>query len=47
MNESCELVLDIYVPTGFQWSKEFFNPMNFDPYNYLPKIRESINIQIP
>jgi hypothetical protein len=27
----CEPVLDIYFPKAFQWYKELFNSMNFDP----------------
>jgi hypothetical protein len=30
-NMSCKPILDIYVSRPFQWYKEFFNPMNFDP----------------
>jgi hypothetical protein len=30
-NESCELILDIYVSKSFQWYKNLFNPMGFDP----------------
>jgi len=41
-NVSCKRILNIYVPRYFQWYKEFFNPMGFDPYNCSLKIRESI-----
>jgi hypothetical protein len=37
----------IYISKAFQWYKELFNPMSFDPYNYLLKIRESIKTLIP
>jgi hypothetical protein len=30
-NESCKPILDIYVLRAFQWYKEIFNTMNFDP----------------
>jgi hypothetical protein len=30
-NGPYELILDIYVSRDFQWYKEIFNPMNFDP----------------
>jgi hypothetical protein len=32
-NESCQPILDIYVPRAFQWYKKLFNPMIFDPCN--------------
>ncbi len=41
-NGSCEPILDIYVPRVFQWYKELFNPMNFNPCNPSLKIWESI-----
>jgi hypothetical protein len=34
--------LDIYVLRAFQWYKELFNPLGFDPCNRFLKIRESI-----
>ncbi len=34
-NGSCEPILDIYVPIFFQWYKELFNKMGFDPCNFL------------
>jgi hypothetical protein len=46
-NGSCELILDIYVPRDFQWYKELFNPMGFDPYNCSLKISKSIETPIP
>jgi hypothetical protein len=30
-NGSCKLILDIYVSRAFQWYKEIFNLMSFDP----------------
>jgi hypothetical protein len=41
-NGSCEPNLDIYVSIVFQWYKEFFKLMGFNPYNCLLKIWESI-----
>jgi hypothetical protein len=46
-NGSCKLILDIYVPRAFQWYKEFFNPISFDPYNCPLKIWESIKTPTP
>ncbi len=46
-NGSCKPILNIYVSSAFQWYKEFFNPMCFDPYNHLLKIWESIETPIP
>jgi hypothetical protein len=45
-NGSCKPILGIYVPKSFQWYKESFNPMNFDPCNRLLKIWESIGIHL-
>jgi hypothetical protein len=41
-NGSCEPILDIYVSIAFQWNKEIFKPMGFDPCNRPLKIWESI-----
>ncbi len=46
-NGWCEPILDIEVPGAFQWYKELFKPLSFDPYNHPLKIRESTRIQIP
>jgi hypothetical protein len=46
-NGSCEPILDIYVLISFQWYKEIFSLMNFDPSNYSLKIWESIRIPTP
>jgi hypothetical protein len=35
-------ILDIYVLIYFQWYKELFKPMGFDPYNRALKIQKSI-----
>jgi hypothetical protein len=37
--------LNIYIPKYFQWYKELFNPMSFDPYKRPLKIRELIGIR--
>jgi hypothetical protein len=47
LNGWSETILDICVPRAFQWYKEYFNPMNFDPCNCPLKIRKSIGIPIP
>jgi hypothetical protein len=36
---TCEPILDIYNPRYFQWYKELFDPMGFDPYNCSLKIQ--------
>jgi hypothetical protein len=46
-NVSCETILNISVSRAFQWYKELFNPMSFDPYNGLLKIQESIETPTP
>jgi hypothetical protein len=46
-NGSCELILDIFVPRDFQWYRELFNPMGFDPWNYSLKIQKSIGTPTP
>jgi hypothetical protein len=46
-NGWCEPILDIYVLRDFQWYKEFFNPMDFHPYNCFLKIQESIETPTP
>ncbi len=46
-NGSYELILGIYVPRAFQWHKEIYNPMGFDPFNYSLKIWKSIRTLIP
>jgi hypothetical protein len=40
--ESCEPILNIYVPKVFQWYKDLFNPIAFDPYNRSLKIQKFI-----
>ncbi len=35
-------ILDIYASIAFQWYKELFEAMSFDPCNYALKIQESI-----
>jgi hypothetical protein len=46
-NGSCKPILDIYIIRSFQWYKELFNPMSFDPYNRSLKIRKSTGTPIP
>jgi hypothetical protein len=46
-NESCEPTLDIYVPRPFQWYKELFNPLGFNPYDCSLKLQKSIETLIP
>ncbi len=46
-NGSCKSILNIYISRAFQWYKEIFNPMNFDPWNCSMKIRNSIGTPIP
>jgi len=46
-NESCELIFDIFVSKSFQWHKELFNLMIFNPWNYFLKNWESIKTVIP
>jgi hypothetical protein len=41
-NEQCKLILDIYALITFQWYKEFFEAMSFDPWNRVLKVWESI-----
>jgi hypothetical protein len=46
-NGSCKPTFDIYVPRTFQWYKEIFNQMGFDPCNCSLKIQESIETPTP
>jgi len=46
-NGSCQPILDIYVLKAFQWYKEVFNLMSFDPWNYFMKIQNSIRTLTP
>jgi hypothetical protein len=46
-NGSCKLILDIYVSIDFQWYKEVFNLMGFNPCNCSLKIWKSIETPIP
>jgi hypothetical protein len=46
-NGLCEPILDIYISKAFQWYKELFNPMGFDPYNFSLKIQEFIGTPTP
>ncbi len=46
-NGSCKPILDIYIPRDFQWYKEIFNLMGFEPCNHFLKIQESIGTPTP
>jgi hypothetical protein len=46
-NGSCKPILNIHISRTFQWYKELFNPMNFDPYSCPLKIWESIRTPTP
>jgi len=46
-NESCKLILDIYISRYFQWYKKIFNVMIFDLWNIFIKIQVSIGILTP
>ncbi len=46
-NGSCEPILDIYVQRDFQWYKEIFNTMGFDPCNRSLKIWKSTGTPTP
>jgi hypothetical protein len=40
LNGSCEPILDINISIAFQWYKEFFNTIGFDPYISPLKIQK-------
>jgi len=44
---SCKPILNIYVLGDFQWYKELFNLMNFNPSNHFLKIWKSFEILTP
>jgi hypothetical protein len=46
-NGSCKPILDIYISRAFQWYKELFHPIGFDPYNRSLKLQESIRSSTP
>ncbi len=46
-NGSCELILDICVSIAFQWYKENFNPLGFNPYNHSLNIWKPIGTPTP
>jgi hypothetical protein len=46
-NGSCEPNLNISILKDFQWYKELFNPMSFDPYSRSLKIQKSIETPTP
>jgi len=45
-NGWCKPILDIYVSISFQWYKELFKPLGFDPCNCSLNIRESTETPI-
>jgi hypothetical protein len=47
LNEQCEPILDIYVPGTFQWYKERYKPLSFDPWNCSLKFWESTGTPSP
>jgi hypothetical protein len=46
-NGSCEPISHIYIPKPFQWYKELYNPMGFDPCNCSLKIQDFIKTPTP
>ncbi len=46
-NGLCKFILDIYILISFQWYKECFNPMSFEPCNLPLKIWKSIETPTP
>jgi hypothetical protein len=46
-NGRWEFILDIYISISFQWYKELFEAMGFDPYNCTLKIWKSIGTPTP
>jgi len=46
-NEQWEPTLDIYVPRAFQWYKERYKPLSFDPSTWSLKFWESTGIPSP
>jgi hypothetical protein len=46
-NGSCKPILDIEISISFQWYKEIFNPLDFDPCNCSLNIQESTGTPTP
>ncbi len=46
-NGWCEPISNIYILIDFQWYKELFNPLGFDPCNFFLNIRESTGTPTP
>jgi len=46
-NKQCEPILNIYVLRDFQWYKESYKPLSFDPWNRFLKFRESTRTPLP
>jgi len=47
LNGSCAPILDIYIPRAFQWYKELFNPMGFDPAIAFWRFKSPSKLQFP
>jgi len=47
LNGSYKPILEIYVSIAFQWYKELFKPLGFDPCNRSLNIRESTGTPTP
>ncbi len=46
-NGSCEPILNMHIPKSFQWYKELFNPMGFNPLTILWKFGSPSGFQLP
>jgi len=46
-NSSCELILNNYILISFQWYKDFFNTLGFNPFDPSSNIWESTEILTP
>jgi len=46
-NGWCEHILDIYILKAFQWYKERFKPLRFDPCNVLWRFGNPLGFQLP
>jgi len=47
LNGLYELILNIYISRAFQWYKELFNTMSFDPSNHSLTIQKTLETPIP
>jgi hypothetical protein len=46
-NGSCKPILDIEISISFQWYKEIFNPLDFDPCNCSLTFKSPPELQLP